>query len=131
MESEGRVAGIATVEAFVTAQRRERWLADLDRPMLKRRKTVRLHDTRDFDARFLQPVPNRDHSARGVAKLLRERGAPDEVWLMTPVDVEAKPLDEAVAEIVTSDANEGLIICRPGRLVYLQTEVDGGFLLVR
>ncbi len=50
---------------------------------------------------------------------------------MTSVDVEAKPLDAAVAEIVASDANEGLIICWPGHLAYLQTEADGGYLLVR
>ena len=119
-----------TVEAFVVSERRERWLADLARPMLKRRSTVRLYDTRDFDQRWLTPLSREQHTATAVVALLRGRESPEDVWLMEAHEV-ARPwrLDEAVAEAIR--ANEGLVICQPGTLAYLETETDGGFILGR
>jgi hypothetical protein len=132
LDAEGREAEVATIRAFVVANRRDRWIADLGRPMLKRRKTVRLYDTRDFDMRFLEPVPSDQHTPERLVSLLRTRGAPGQVWLMSSVDVELMPIDRAVAELVGCDGEaEGLVICIAGRLAYLQTEADGGFVLAR
>jgi hypothetical protein len=128
--AQGREAEVDTIHAFIVAARRDRWIADLGRPMLKRSKTVRLHDTRDFDTRYLQAIPKAAHTAEGVAALLRQRGAPDGVWLMSPEYGEPKLLDDALAELMVPGA-DGLVICIPGRLAYLQTEVDGGYLLAR
>lgn len=119
-----------TVEAFVVSARRDRWLADLARPMPKRRSTVRLYDTRDFDDRWLTAVPQDQHTAEGVAAVLRARESPETVWLMEAHEVaRQRPLDEAVAEAIR--ATEGLVICLPGALAYLETETEGGFVLSR
>jgi hypothetical protein len=132
LDSEGRAAEIDTIKAFVIASRRDRWIADLDRPMLKRSKTVRLHDTRDFDSRFMEPISSEQHTPDRLVSLLRSRGSPGEVWLMSSVDVELMPLERAVAELVGRDGDaDGLVICISGRLAYLQTEDDGAFVLAR
>jgi hypothetical protein len=119
-----------TVQAFVVPGRQQRWLADLERPMLKRRKTVRLHDTRDFDLRWAEPVPREAHQAESVAATLKDFGSPDSVWLMQAHDLaEPRDLVDAVRDAIRT--TEGLVVCVPGRLAFLETEDSGAYIFRR
>lgn len=128
LTADGHDAQVATIAAFVRRERQERWTKVLGYEPFKRMKSIRLYDTREFDVRYLEPVPKHDHRPENIATLLRRLGSPEQVWLMYESVTEPWNLDAAIEDLW---GRWGLLISIPGHLAYLETEVDGGFLLKR
>lgn len=128
-----RAAEEATIHAFIRPDRRERWLNALDSPS-RRKKTVRLFDTRDFDERWAQALTGADNDRESVRTLLRSLGAPDDCLLMEelPEPTKALSLDAALRAVFDEGQWGSLIICVPGRLAYQKLEESlGGVLFQR
>lgn len=132
-EGDVRAAEQEAINAFIRRERRERWLNALDSPT-RRHKTVRLHDTRDFDERWGRPVTGADDSSERVAALLRSLGAPDSCLLMEEIPAPTRSLSlvEALHVVYDEDQWGSLIICIPGVLAFQKLEYpDGGVVYQR
>jgi hypothetical protein len=120
----------ATIRAFITPNRRPRWIQALNSPKRRRLFLDGLNHCPDLDPRFARLLPpNAD-----VVRLLRDHGAPSICYLISDVaelDGRELPLVEAVQEVAA--AGWGTIIgCVPGRLAYYRDEEGSRhFLLVR
>jgi hypothetical protein len=109
-----------TIRAFITPERRTRWLDALASQRRRRAILNRLSHGRDLDERFATPVP----STTDVAATLRALGSPEVCYVMSDnrdLDGRELPLDEAVLRAELGGLGT-LISCVPGRLAYYSGE---------
>ena len=117
----------AFIRAFVTPTKRERVVELLSRPKRRREFLKTLARFGDLDPRFCVEIPSTEHSAAGIASLLRKRGAPAECYVISEdlaLDGKKMPLSEALQKIVAYGMGT-LVSCIPGRLGYYEGEARG------
>jgi hypothetical protein len=110
----------ATVNAFITPARRERWLEAL--ASAKRRKNFldRLNHCPDIDERYATLLP----SNAEIAAVLRSHGAPALCHVISDlaeIDGQMMELDDVIDQIEFAQWGT-LISCIPGRLAYYYDE---------
>ncbi len=85
---------------------------------------LNLHDFTYFDLRFAEPLPSKQAWPKLLGTLLRERGAPEQCYVVSnndEIDHREMLLDEALAWV--GGLEIGLFIsCLPGKLAYFQDE---------
>ncbi len=110
----------ATIQAFVIAPRRPRWIESLSSSKRRESFLDRLNHCRDIDDRYSTPL----RSSADVVAALTARGAPLSCYVIsatTELDGQELPLAKAVAD--SESAGWGTIIsCLPGRLAYFYDE---------
>jgi hypothetical protein len=71
------------------------------------------------------PIANADHSAEAVERLLRQKGAGQTCYLISPerdIDQCEMPLREAIGKLISEDS-VAVACCIPGRLAYYKAEL--------
>ena len=116
----------AFVQAFIVDSKRERYLTMLANPK-KRTKILGLlyHNLDTIPAKAFA-IANRDHNPVSVEKLLRQKGAGDFCYLISPeteFDQQQMPLREALDMLITQDST-GIACCLSGRLAYYKAELQ-------
>jgi hypothetical protein len=102
----------------------------------KRRRKIRslLHHAVRLDPRYRTHLTGSDDFASTVERLLRDRGAPADCYLIaadSDLDGRDMPLGEALWAI-SGNGNGAFISCIPGRLGYYRYEdIKSGYLLHR
>ncbi len=117
------------VAAFISKEKQDRYRFLLSNGDPKRREECldRLNHCRDFNEKYVTWLPRDPRSTTRnaqIAKLLREKGSPELVYVLVgscPADACMMPLLEAMDE--TTKAGWGTIIsCIPGELAYYYDE---------
>jgi hypothetical protein len=117
----------ALIRAFITAERRERYLSLLTSSRGREKLRGRLAHLHDLDQRFVSPPPSNEQTPSALAALLRARGAPEECVLLAEdasLDGRRLPLAEALQMIVGRGMG-ALLSCIPGRLAFYEGEEPG------
>ena len=112
-------------EAFITAQRRPRYLALLSSPRGRKRILGRLAHCTDLDSSFARRVAETNPEA--ITGLLRKHGAAKKCYVMSESGaLDAQELDLEIAVSLTVGQGMGtLISCIPGELAYYEGEEPG------
>jgi hypothetical protein len=110
----------ATIRAFISQSRRNRWLEMLASPKRRKQFLDRLNHCRDFDERYAASLP----SNANVLSILKGRGAPDSCYVISDIaDLDRR---ECLLSQAVEDAAAGgwgtLISCLPGKLAYYYDE---------
>jgi hypothetical protein len=119
----------ATIRAFVTPSRRERWLGLLDSVKRRRSFLGRLNHCRDIDERYATAIP----SNANIVGVLRSHGAPETCYVISDIptlDGREVELGDAINQIECGMWGT-LISCVPGRLAYYYDECGARRLLLR
>src|SRR5690606_24346034 len=110
----------ATIHAFISPQRRARWISCLASQKRRAKFLDRLNHCRDIDERYASELPQNSN----VVATLKDRGAPALCYVIsdtTALDGRELPLSQAVEE--TELGGWGTIIsCVPGQLAYYYDE---------
>ena len=112
----------ATIQAFVVAAKRDRFVALLGSRKRRRAFLDDLNHFSDWDERYAHPVPA--HS--DITAVLREAGAPAECRVIadnTALDGRDMPLGDAVAAS-EEHSFASIICCIPGELAFYYGEVS-------
>ena len=115
---------IATIEAFVVRERRERYLTLLSSQRGRAKLRQVLPHFQHLDCQYAQLVSASDHSPSCVAALLRREGAPATCYLLSEdseLDGCVMNLDEAL-EAVVGRGMGTFVSCVPGELAYFEGE---------
>jgi hypothetical protein len=110
----------ATIRAFVSPSRRDRWLGLLASAKRRRSSLERLNHFRDIDVRYATPLPSSDN----IAAVLRSHGASENCYVLPDIptiDGRELPVDEAIDQVEFGMWGT-LISCVPGRLAYYYDE---------
>jgi hypothetical protein len=110
---------------FILPERRRRF-----RHLLGEGRLPALYHFNWLDPRFAEPLPSKQGSPKFLGALLRERGAPEQCYVVSTIveiDRGEMLLDEALAWVNTLD-NGTFISCLPGKLAYFESE-DGRYIL--
>lgn len=133
----------ATIRAFVSRNKQERFLAFLSKPKNRKKLTQELAHFRWFDPRFATQIPwkvdpnlglweRHVQGIQNIHRLLKSKGAGRHCWAISAdVDLDARELDlESVLEnVIDSDAGT-ILSCVPGKLALFAGE-DEKLLLAR
>jgi hypothetical protein len=110
----------ALIRAFITPERRSRWLEGLASAKRRSKQLDRLNHCRDLDERYATELP----SNADVVALLRARGALPTCYVLSDtreLDGRELPLADALWE--AEAAGWGTLLgCVPGRLAYYYDE---------
>jgi hypothetical protein len=110
----------AIVRAFISPERRTRWLEQLASAKRRPRMLDRLNHCRDIDVRYAALLP----SNVDVVALMRSRGAPATCYVLSStdeIDGRIMPLEDAV--FAAEMGGWGTILsCIPGRLAFYYDE---------
>jgi DNA-binding transcriptional ArsR family regulator len=114
----------AFVEAFVHADRRERFLAALANP--ERRAVFRreLHHPRPkfLQAKYIEQIPPSEHHTRFVVRILKRMGASDDCWVFgNHIDGRQMKLEQALDEVIGMGSGT-IVSCVPGKLAFFESE---------
>lgn len=133
----------ATVKAFVSRDKQERFLTFLSKPKTREKLTQELVSFRWFDPRFAAAIPWKVDPNLGlwqrhlqgidkVYRLLKSKGAGKTCWAISAdADLDAKELElETVLERVFDSDTGTILSCLPGRLGLYSGE-DEKLLLAR
>ena len=122
------------VDAFILSERRDRYKLLLASDKSRRAFLDRLNHSLDFIPSLASQIPSSQHSAEGVAKLLRQRRMRDTdiVYVFSDVrdlDGQFLPLHDALQNVM--DAGFGSVAsCVAGRLAYYRPEAPAsGYIL--
>ena len=114
----------AFVQAFIVADKRERYLAKLASHRHRQKFLDRLNHCPDIDFAFATRVSSGEQKAAQIEKILRSHGAPDTCHLISDNskwDQKDLPLGEALALVCGSSIGT-IVSCTPGRLAYYEAE---------
>lgn len=126
----------AFVRSFVLPGERRRLLWLLSHGPERRAEFLdRLNHWISPDPRYAQLLKGRQSLTSGVEQLLRSKGSPEEVHVVSDgdreIDGRRMPLGEAIRRLRDTGFG-GLVSCIPGRLVYYQMEAgENSYLLER
>jgi hypothetical protein len=122
---------------FLRPDRRSRYKALLAKPQRRTKLLGTLPHTirRDLDESYMTTYRGRPED---VARALRDKGAPEECFVISYWDREddayASALTEALADVIQGDGGTygAFVSCIPGRLAYFHGEdIDARFILER
>jgi hypothetical protein len=114
-------------KSFIVPAKRERYLTLLETAKGRSKLVSGFDHHSDLDMRFAKLIPKGQHSAKGIEKILREKGAPEVCHVMSSnpnIDNREMPLAEALSETVGYGCGT-LISCMPGKLGYFEFEDMG------
>jgi hypothetical protein len=119
------------VAAFISKEKEDRYRFLLSGDPKRRDECLdRLNHCRDLNEKYVTWLPRDPRSTTRnaqIAKLLREKGSPDLVYVLAcscPADASSWPLLQAMDE--TTKAGWGTIIsCIPGELAYYDDDEEG------
>lgn len=117
----------ALIRAFVVPGKRARLVELLSKPKRRRDVLRALAHFGDLDPRFQLPIAPSEQSADAIERLLRQRGARDECYVLSEdasLDAQTLSLGDALRSIVAHGMGS-LISCVPGRLGYYEGENRG------
>jgi len=133
----------ATIKAFVSRDKQERFLTFLSKPKTRKKLTQELASFTWFDPRFATAIPWKVDPNLGlwqrhlqgidnVHRLLKSKGAGKTCWAMSAdADLDGKELElESVLERVFDSDTGTILSCLPGRLGLYSGE-DEKLLLAR
>jgi hypothetical protein len=133
----------ATVKAFISRDKQERFLTFLSKPKTREKLTQELVSSRWFDPRFAAAIPWKVDPNLGlwqrhlqgidnVYRLLKSKGAGKTCWAISAdAGLDAKELElETVLERVFDSDTGTILSCLPGRLGLYSGE-DEKLLLAR
>jgi hypothetical protein len=117
---------VETIKAFVTAQKRDRYVAFITNE--KRRKDfVRdLAHFNDFDRRYIVRIAPSSQSPAGIKALLLGKGAGDSCHVISElgsIDGRKIGLSEALKETIGGGMGT-ILCCKSGQLAYFENEDD-------
>ena len=113
------------VRAFIRREKHDRMLGFLAHPKKRSQATNTLYHLPDLNEKYIIPIESKDQNAGQIARLLREKGAPETCWVVsTDSDIDAKELelDFILSEIVGLSSGS-LLSCIPGELAYYEGEM--------
>lgn len=110
----------ATIRAFISPQRRTRWLELLASPKQRDGILDKLNHCRDLDGRYATLLP----SNTNILKLLQDHGAPDKCYVISATSsLDGRELQLSEAILQTELGGWGTILsCVPGQLAYYYDE---------
>jgi hypothetical protein len=114
------------VLAFIVPNKRDRYLQMLANPSKRKKILGLLHHNLDTIASLTTRIENRDHTPKAVEKILRQKGARQTCYLISPeqeLDRQEIPLQEAIEILVAHDST-AVACCVPGRLAYYKAETQ-------
>jgi len=114
----------AFVHSFVVPDKQDRYIQMLASPSKRKKILGQLHHNLDTIAARSMPIANRDNHTDFVVKLLREKGARQTCYLISPeqeLDRQEMPLQEAIEMLISHDS-VAVACCIPGRLAYYKAE---------
>ncbi len=133
----------ATIKAFVSRDKQERFLTFLSKPKTRKKLTQELASFKWFDSRFVASIPWKVDPNLGlwqrhlqgidnVYRMLKSRGAGKTCWAISAdADLDGKELElETVLERVFDSDTGTILSCLPGRLGLFSGE-DEKLLLAR
>jgi hypothetical protein len=110
--------------AFIVPAKQERYLSMLESAKGRARLLAKFPHCRDLNMRYTTLVPAAQQNAEAIAKLLKQRGAPDLCHVISAdrdIDNRELKLEKALVEAV--GMNMGTFIsCIPGKLGYFEFE---------
>ncbi|HPH98614.1 MAG TPA: hypothetical protein PKW33_21640 [Anaerolineaceae bacterium] len=127
------------IQSFVRRERRERAQFEL---LSSRKRAAFLnrlcHNYKDIlDMRLAHSVPASDSNSAGILKALRQKGAPDNGYVISlddSIDGQELPLAAALGQVVGMGL-PGIVICNPAHFCYFEAEQEAGsaprFFLIR
>jgi hypothetical protein len=117
----------AFVRAFILPAKRDRYLQLLANPTKRRKILGTLYHTLSTIEERTSKIASRDHFPEPIEKMLRQKGAREMCYLISPVpalDQQVMPLREALETLKTEDL-VAIVCCLPGRLAYYKAEWTG------
>lgn len=114
----------ALLHAFVTADRRDRYLGLLKNEKGRTKLRARLAHFHDLDPRYAHRIPPTEQNPSAIAQLLRRNGAPPTCYVLSEsdqLDGKVLPLEQALEEVVGYGMGT-FLSCVPGRLGYFEGE---------
>jgi hypothetical protein len=115
---------IAFIDAFVVKERRERLHCLVVNPHRRKQFVQELAHFRWLDQRHAKKLAPSAQNPEDIARLLRQKGAPDICFLVSEdsaLDRKQLPLLAALEEVVGNGMGT-LISCIPGKLAYFENE---------
>jgi hypothetical protein len=113
------------VRAFIQKTKHGRCLAFLSTPRNRNKFTKELCHFGWLDERFAHPIPPRTaHTVKEIAALLRDKGAPSTVWVVSEdsaLDGREQELEVAI-QYVWGRGIGSILSCIPGKLAYFEDE---------
>ena len=115
---------IAFIDAFVLKDRRERLRSLVVNPRRRKRFVQELAHFKWLDQRCIRYLAPSAQNPEDIAKVLRQKGAPDICFLVSEdsvLDRKQLPLLTALEEVV-GHGKGTFISCIPGKLAYFEDE---------
>lgn len=115
---------IVFINAFVLRDRRERLRSLVGNPRRRKQFVQELAHFKWLDQRHVKHLAPSSQNPEDIAKLLRQKGAPDVCFLVSEdsaVDRKQLPLLSALEQVVGHGTGT-FITCIPGRLAYFEDE---------
>lgn len=114
------------VRAFIVPDKRDRYLQMLAHPSKRKKILGLLYHNLDAMTSRTTRIENRDHTPKAVERLLRQKGAGQLCYLISPepeLDQHEMPLAEALQTLIIHDST-AIACCLPGRLAYYKAETQ-------
>jgi hypothetical protein len=115
---------IAFIDAFVTKNRRERLRCLVGSPRRRKQFLQELAHFKWLDQRNVRTLASRAQKPEDIAKLLKQKGAPDVCFVVSEdsnLDRQQLPLLAALEQVVGYGMGT-FISCIPGKLAYFEDE---------
>jgi len=122
LSSEEEVFG----RAFIVPDKKDRYLQILANPGKRKKILGQLYHNLDTIVARSMPIANRGNHADFIVKLLRQKGAGQACYLISPeqeLDQREMPLQEAIEMLISHDST-AVACCIPGRLAYYKAEME-------
>ena len=117
----------ALVHAFIVPAKRDRYLQMLANPTKRRKIQRTLYHTLNVIEERASEIASPNHFPEPVEKLLRQKGAGEMCYLISPqpaLDQQVMRLREALETLIMEDS-VAIVCCLPGRLAYYKAEHTG------
>ena len=114
----------AFVHAFIVPDKQGRYQQMMSSPSKRKKILGQLYHNLDIIAAWSMPIANRDNHTDFIVKLLRQKGARQRCYLISPepeLDQHEMPLIEAIQTLIARDST-AIICCVPDRLAYYKAE---------
>ena len=125
MDEANNIIESSLVEAFVTPNRKSRYLTLLSSRRGRKKVRDRLAHFTDLDTRFAHRLT--ETSTDKIVDILRKNGAPKKCYILSEsdaVDAKEMDLDAALRELVGQGIG-ALVSCVQGKLAYYEGEEPG------
>jgi hypothetical protein len=122
----------SVVKAFILPVRQERYLEFLKSPKKRAKFIAQLAHFKHLNPKFVVGIPGNQQNPTSLLKLLTEKGAGPNCWVMSEdpaLDEQEMDLEAALKETIGRQMGT-ILSCVPGRLAYFEDE-DGRYVLER